>query len=106
MSDRKPRQPISETKLSVVGNYTDVLVVHPDSILIETLDKNLEVAGRVELFTDHIPTKEDVDTIKAFYMQGQAVAQRKLSAIIDLFKSLGSPVIVVGPGDSPKEEGK
>lgn len=106
MNDREPRQPISETKLSVVGNYTDVLVVHPDSILIETLDKNLEVVGKVELFTDHTPTKEDIDAVKAFYMQGQAVAQRKLAAIIDLFKSLGSSVVVVGPGDSPKEEGK
>ena len=106
MSDREPRQPISETKLSTVGDYTDVLVVHSNSILIGTLDKNLEVVGKVELFTDHTPTKEDIDAVKAFYMQGQAVAQRKLATIIDLFKSLGSPVIVIGPGDGPKEEDK
>lgn len=104
MSDRKPRQPINETKLSVLGGYTDVLVTHVDSIVIQTLDNNMEIVGEVEIFLDHLPTKKDIDAVKAFYMQGQAVAQRKLAATIDLFKSLGSPVVVTGPGDEPEKE--
>lgn len=102
---KQPQQSLYEEKLSVSGGYTDLLSVFPDRITIQTLDHKLEVVGEVSVNFATPPNKADINMVKGFYAQGQAMQQRKIGSIIGiLFKSVES-VVVAGPGDDPSDAG-
>ena len=102
MNERKPVQAIHEERLCEVGGYVDVLSTFPDSIKIQTLDSHLNVVGEVEMVVSGIPGQEDIDSVKGFYAQGQAVAQRKMASVRQIFESLSSPVFITGVGEDQK----
>lgn len=93
-----------EKPLFQFGGFIDTLEAGIDSVTIKTVDMTGKVVGSVTLQFDHVPTREEIEAIEGFYMQGAAAVQRRMSAVRQIFLSSSEPIIIAGPGEGPKPE--